>query len=284
MARLWEKRMRKGRAGTLSGLGKALALAILLGASTMGTAWSADTAVGEARVQLAPTGKLRAAIGVFDPALATRVGAVGELAGATLDIARALADRLGVPLQPVAYDSATTYEAGLQFLVWDISLTGREVSSHGRIDFSANVMLVDNAFLARPGKSFRDLADIDRKDMRVGVTIDSASDLILTRKLANALVFRVMIGTAAASKTLRDAGADVFAASVPFLTAVAAEVPGATLVEPPFSVTQVAIGVAPGRPAALAYVNDFVREAKASGLIRQAVERAALKGVRAAPP
>jgi len=276
--------MRGRRAHTLNDLANALVLAILLGVANMGTAWSQDIAVGEARAQLAPTGKLRAAIGAFDPALATRVGAVGELAGATLDIARALADRLGVPFQPIAYDSATTYEKGMQSLEWDVTLTGREVSSSGHVEFSANLMLVDNALLARPGKSYRDLADLDRKDVRVGVTIDSASDLVLSRKLANALIFRVMIGTAAASKTLREAGADVFAASVPFLTAVAADVPGSTFMEPPFGVTQVPIGVAPGRPAALAYVNDFVREAKASGLVQKAIERAGLRGVRVAPP
>lgn len=276
--------MRREHGAAMVAVGRAAALAVLLAMMAVTAARAADTALGEARAQMVPTGKLRAAIGIFDPALATKDGSTGELAGVTPEIASVLAQRLGVPLQPVVYESATAYAASIGSLKWDISLVGREVSGPGRLDYSAPFMLVENQFLAQPGKVFRDFAEIDRKGVRVGVTIDSPADLILTRKLANAQIFRVLIGTAAAGLTLRASGADVFAGSVPFLSAVAAEVPGSRFVDQPLGVTAVAIGVAPGRPAALAYVNDFLREAKASGLVRQAIERAGLRGVQIAPP
>jgi polar amino acid transport system substrate-binding protein len=38
-----------------------------------------------------------------------------------------------------------------------------------------------------------------------------------------------------------------------------------------------------GQAGRLAYVTEFIEEAKASGLIEQAIERAGLRGVRVAP-
>jgi polar amino acid transport system substrate-binding protein len=135
-----------------------------------------------------------------------------------------------------------------------------------------------------PGKTFRDLADIDREKVRVGVTIGSVDDQILAQKLKQAFVFRVLVGIDNASLTLRNSGADLFAASVPFLAKVAAEVPGSRLLAPPFAVVPAVIAVSPGRTAALAYIGEFVREAKASGFIQQSIDRAGLQGVRVAPP
>src|SRR5262249_32082482 len=84
--------------------------------------------------------------------------------------------------------------------------------------------------------------------------------------------------------TLRNSGADVFAASVPFLTKVAAEVPGSRIVGPPFAVAPVMIAVSPGRTAALGYIRDFIREVKTTGLIQQAINRAKLPSGPVAPP
>lgn len=250
--------------------------------SAAASAAGADAVPAEARVQLAPTGKLRVGFVMFEPALATR-DAAGEPAGVAPDLARALAERLGVPLDPILFDSPATYAESVGSLKWDIALAGRE-SGAGRADFGPAFALIDHEMLVGPGKTFRDLADIDREKVRVGVTIGTVDDQMLAQRLKQAFVFRVLTGTDNASATLRNSGADLFAASVPFLAKVAAEVPGSRLLAPPFAVVPAVIAVSPGRTAALAYLAEFVREAKASSFIQQSIDRAGLQGVRVAPP
>lgn len=50
------------------------------------------------------------------------------------------------------------------------------------------------------------------------------------------------------------------------------------------SVEQNAIGLPKGHAAGLAYVTDFVEWAKTSGLVRQVIEHAGVRGVQVAPP
>src|SRR5262249_15861363 len=148
----------------------------------------------------------------------------------------------------------------------------------GRVDYGPAILLVEHALLLGPGKSFQDLADLDRDKVRVGVTIGTMEEQFLGQRLHKAFIFRVLPGTDGGSATLRNSGADVFAGSVPFLTKVAAGVPGSRIVGPPFAVVPVMVAVSPGRTSALGYVSDFIRGVKATGFIQEAINRAKLTG------
>src|SRR4051812_10896009 len=54
----------------------------------------------------APTGKVRAAINFGNPVLATRDATTGEARGVSVDLARELARRLGVPAELVLFNAA----------------------------------------------------------------------------------------------------------------------------------------------------------------------------------
>jgi polar amino acid transport system substrate-binding protein len=235
----------------------------------------------EARAQLAPSGKLRVAFLTYDPVLGSRE-ASGAPGGVEGDLARSLADAVGLPLQPIFYDLPQGYAQSVGTLAWDISFAGREVP--GRVDYAATILLVEHALLLAPGKGFQDLADVDRDKVRIGVTSGTMDEPFLAQRLHKAFIFRVLPGTDAASMTLRNSGADAFAGSVPFLTKVAATVPGARILRPPYALTPVAVALAPGRTAALAYIAEFIREAKTAGFIQQSINRAQLPGVSVAPP
>src|SRR5688500_397688 len=58
--------------------------------------------------ELAPTGKLRAAINFGNPLLTAKDPATGEGKGIALDIAAELAGRLGVAVEIIPYDSPGT--------------------------------------------------------------------------------------------------------------------------------------------------------------------------------
>lgn len=258
-------------------------LAVVL-ALSIGAASAAEVPSPEARAQLAPTGKLRAAFVVSEPALAAKDPASGELQGLGPDLARALAEGLGVPLQPVVYNTPEFYAESLGSGAWDIGLAARDPSRTNYLDFSASVVLVDNVFLAAPGKTFKDAADLDRPKVLIAVPRNSLSDRFLARTLKHARLIRVEAGPRSAVEALRSHAADAYGDDAQFLSGVAAQVPGSQLVEGTFTVVEMAIGVSRGRPAALAYVNAFVREAKTSGFLQQAIEREGLHGVHVAPP
>ena len=259
--------------------GLLLALGLLY--ATAGSAEAAGAVSAEARVQLAPSGKLRAAFLTYDPALGWR-DASSTPGGVSGDVARLLADTVGVPLQPIFYDTPQGYARSIGELSWDIAFAGRDIPGH--VDYGPTILLVAHALLLAPGKNFQDLADLDREKVRVGVTAGTLEEQFLAERLHKAFVFRVLVGTDAAVATLRNSGADAFAASVPFLSKVAPDVPGSRIVTPPYAVTPVMIMVAPGRSSALAYIADFIRDAKATGFIQQSLDRAKLPGARVAPP
>ena len=47
---------------------------------------------------------------------------------------------------------------------------------------------------------------------------------------------------------------------------------------------QIELAVPKGHPGRLAYINEFIEDAKASGLVNRIIETLAMQGVRVAPP
>src|SRR5262249_62297734 len=75
-------------------------------------ACAASIAPGDAVKDLAPTGRLRAAINYGNPVLAQKDPATGEPRGVSVDLARELSWRLRVPLEIVPFDAAGKVTAG----------------------------------------------------------------------------------------------------------------------------------------------------------------------------
>src|SRR6185436_14648820 len=75
--------------------------------------------------ELAPTGKLRAAINYGNGVLAQK-GPNGEARGVSVDLARELARRLNVPLELVTYDAAGKVTAAATSGAWDVAFVARD--------------------------------------------------------------------------------------------------------------------------------------------------------------
>ena len=73
------------------------------------SAWNEQAhAQNETAIRLAPRGELRAALIASNPVLVTR-GSDGELGGVSVELARALAARLGVSVRLMPYESPARY-------------------------------------------------------------------------------------------------------------------------------------------------------------------------------
>jgi polar amino acid transport system substrate-binding protein len=240
----------------------------------------AQSALDASRV--APTRDLRAALIASNPVLVTR-GADGQLGGVSVELARALAAKLGVPLRLMAYENPARYNESLGKGEWDIGLAARDPARGEHLAFSDVFMEVDNGYVARAGVSLKSADEVDRAGVKVGVAQGSAPDGFLTRALKAAEIVRVPGGFAAAREALAAGRADVFADNIHVAHRLAAELPSATVLDGRFNAVQMSIAVPKNNAAALPIVNDFVREAKRDGLIAEAIARAGLRGVRAAP-
>jgi polar amino acid transport system substrate-binding protein len=198
----------------------------------------------------------------------------------TVDLSRALAARLGVPVMLVEYRNAGAVVDGARSASWDIAFLAVDAARAG-MDFSPPYMEVDNAVLVPNSSAIRTLADIDRPGVRIAVPARSAPDLFLTRTLKHATLVRGETETLA-FEMFRGGQADAIASGRHALLTLAGDAAYRALDEPVLRVPH-AIAVPNGRAEALKTVTRFLEEAKASGEIARAIERAGLQGVRVAP-
>ena len=83
---------------------------------------------------------------------------------------------------------------------------------------------------------------------------------------------------------LRTGRAGAFASTRPVLLDYSTQLPGSRVLEDRYGANLNRMVVPKGKAGRLAYVSEFVEDAKASGLVRKAIERGGTRGVTVAPP
>jgi len=217
---------------------------------------------------LAPQGELRAVVNLGNPVLAQ--GTPDAPSGVTVDLARELARRLGVPVRLECVDAARLSFAAVAEGRVDVGFLAVEPERAALVAFTAPYVLIEGVFAVPEGSPVRTTDDVDRPGVRVGVKQGSAYDLYLTRTLQHAEVVRGADGT-----TVFEAdGLEVAAGIRQPLTRYVAEHPGLRVVEPRF--TEIRQAVATGRdrdPAAVAWLRDVVADLVADGFVAASLAR-----------
>jgi polar amino acid transport system substrate-binding protein len=233
--------------------------------------------------ELAPTGRLRAAINFDNPLLASRDAASGAPGGVSVELASELARRLGLAVDYVPYFAAGKVIEGVRALVWDICFLAIDPVRAEQILFTPPYVVIEGAYLVRDDSPIRDNAEVDRPGVRVLVSTGSAYDLFLSRTIRDATILRT---TAAKDVVDQFVGQklDVAAGVRPALEADARRHPGLRLLPGRFMAIHQAMGCPRGRDTAGAYLRVFVEEMKASGFVAQALSRNGVVGATVAPP
>jgi polar amino acid transport system substrate-binding protein len=227
---------------------------------------------------VAPTGKLRAAINLGNIVLAQR-SAAGELMGITVDLARALGQRLGVAVEFVPFDAAGKVFDALKTGALDVVFLAIEPVRAAEIEFTAPYVLIEGVYLVRKDSPLQAIADVDRPGVRVAVNKGSAYDLYLTRTLKHAELVRGENGIELfLTKGLEAAGG----VKQP-LVAFAKTNPGVRVMDGRFMEIQQAMGTPKGRSAGAAYLRAFIEEMKASGFVADALRRSNQPDASVAP-
>ena len=237
----------------------------------------------DAKSELAPTGVLRAGINLSNFLLVTGKSAAGDPEGVAPDMAREIAQRLGVPVKYVPYKTPGELADMGGTGAWDIGLIGAEPQRAEKIAFTAAYVEIEAVYLVPAGSALKSIADVDKAGVRIAVTGRSAYGLWLDRNIMHATLVRSDTLDSALDQFVRDK-LDALAGLKPRLLTDVTKLPGARILDGQFTAVQQAIGTARTNSAGAAFLRKFVEEAKASGLVARLIARHKVVGLSVAPP
>jgi polar amino acid transport system substrate-binding protein len=231
----------------------------------------------DATAELAPTGVLRAAINLGNFLLVTGRGANGDPQGVAPDMAAEIAAQLGVRVEYVPFARPNALADAAEDGVWDIGLIGAEPARAEKIAFSTAYVEIEAAYLVQAGSPIERLDQVDQPGVRIAVLAKAAYDLWLERNIRRAALVRSSTADGA-SELFADGKADVLAALRPGLITELDRFPGARILDGKFTAVQQAVGTSRKNVVGAAFLQNFVEEAKRSGLVARLIERHGMTG------
>ena len=231
----------------------------------------------QARAELAPSGVLRAGINMANALLVTARSADGDPDGVSPDMARAIAERLGVPLKLVPFNSPGELGDAVGANVWDIGLIGAEPQRAEKIEFTAAYAEIEATYMVPASSSITTIEEVDRPGVRIATPGRSAYGLWLDRNIEHATLVRSGSGQDAFKQFVADK-LDVLAGLRSGLVELAEELPGARILDGRFATVQQAVGTAKANRAGAAFLRSFVEEARASGLVTALIAKHKVEG------
>jgi polar amino acid transport system substrate-binding protein len=265
---------------------KALRWMVLLSAVLFSSSLLSATKDAMVLKELAPKGKLRVGVAVAPVGSAfwaTRDKVSGEPCGVTVDLGRALADALGVPVELVVFQNSGELTEAAARDGWDVSFMPVDDERRRMVDFGPSYYFFESTYIVRPGSPIESLAQVDQPGIRVVGIGETTTARAATRSLKKTTLIPVQT-VDQIEAMLKSGQADAAALSRDSLTGLAARIPGSRILDGSFHSTSTAIAVPKNRPAALAYVSDFITGALASGSVQRALDDAGVHGTAATMP
>jgi polar amino acid transport system substrate-binding protein len=241
-----------------------------------------DEIVSQIVAELAPTGVLRAGLNMSNGLLITGRSPSGDPQGVAPDMAAEIAKRLGVPVAYVKFDRPSQLADAGGANVWDIGLIGAEPARAAKITFTNAYCEIEATYLVQPNSPFKTVADVDRAGSRIAVRRGSAYDLWLERNIKHATLLRSDTADGPFDQFVAEK-LEALAALRPQLLKDAGKLPDARILPGNFTAVQQAIGTAKSNTAGAAFLQEFVDEAKRSGLVARLIEKHHVVGLSVAP-
>ena len=237
----------------------------------------------ELRHEFAPTGVLRAGVNLGNPVIAQKDPAGGAPRGVGPDLARALAESLGVGITYVTYDTAGKMADAMKQDAWDVAMLADDPLRANEIAFSKPYVQIEGTYMVRKDSPLTRIGDFDRKGVKIAVGNKTAYDLYLTRTVKEAQLVRAPTSVDAVALFESDRSVDAVAGVKNPLVAIAARNPGLRVIDGNFMVIGQASGVPKGRDRAAKYLHDFIEEKKRSGFVADALKRSGVTDAAVAP-
>jgi polar amino acid transport system substrate-binding protein len=240
----------------------------------------ADAAVMQ---QLAPTGKLRVAVAVApSPSAQFAIKDGNGFKGVAVTLGTALAKKLGVPAEIIPHQASGEIQNSAADNKWDVAFLPVDEERKKFVDFGNAYHLLQSTFLVAPGSKIGSVPQANAKGTGIGGVANTATFRAAKKATPNATHID-FAAVDAATAAMNDGKIEAIALSRESLSGLAAKVPGSRILDDAFLNSSTSVCVPKGKPAALTYVSEFIEEAKASGLVRKALDEMGLKSSQVAP-
>jgi polar amino acid transport system substrate-binding protein len=228
---------------------------------------------------LVQAGQIR--IALFLPQY-TKDAVTGELRSVWVDVARALAARIGVKAALLEFPNPAKAIECLKAGACDAGFLGYDPARAAEVGgFSPPFITLDFTYLVPARSAIRNAADADRPGIRIAAVRNHSSTVVLKSLLKHAEM--VEADTPDEAKTLlQTRRADVLAATRQVLLEYSSQLSGSRVLDDRFGTNLVRMVVPKGQAGRLAYISEFIEDAKSSGLVRRALANS--PGIGAAPP
>jgi polar amino acid transport system substrate-binding protein len=228
--------------------------------------------------QIAPTGKLRVAIGISPAGGAywSTKNEAGGYAGVPVDLGREMAAQLGVPVEYVAYQNSGQIVDAVSKGAWDVSFLPKDPEREAKMSFGPIYEVADATYIVKAGSPATSFATLDQPGVKIAAVNNTTTMRGVIAHLKNAKVtgyqtYDEIFGL------LKSGEIDAFALSRDQLNAMAKQIPGTRVLDETFKQTVTAVAVPPNHPLALAFVTKFMNEATTNGALRKAYDNNGLK-------
>jgi polar amino acid transport system substrate-binding protein len=233
--------------------------------------------------QLAPTGTLRIAVAVApSPSAQFAIKDGDGFKGVAVTLGQALAKKLGVPAVILPHAGSGDIQNSSADNKWDVAFLPVDDERKKFVDFGNAYHLLQSTFLVAPSSKLQSVKDADAAGVGIGGVANTATFRAATKSTPKATHIEFK-GVDIATAAMNEGKIEAIALSRESLGGLQTKVPGSRVLPDAFLNSTTAVCVPKGKPAALAYASEFIEEAKASGLVRRALDEMGLTSSIVAP-
>ena len=227
--------------------------------------------------ELTPTGKLRVAIAI-SPAGGAFWSTKTEsgYAGVPVDLGKAMAAQLGVPVEYVAFQNSGQITDSAAKPNWDVTFLPKDPERETKMSFGPIYEVADATYIVKAGSSAIDFKTLDQPGMKVAAVNNTTTMRGAIAHLKNAKVTGYQTYDEIFN-LLKNGEIDAFALSRDQLNAMAKKIPGSHVLDETFKQTVTAVAVPLNHPQSLAFVTKFMTDAISNGTLRKAYDANGLK-------
>ena len=187
----------------------------------------------------------------------------GQLPRGAVTFGRALAAKLGVPLEIIPHQASGEIQSSADADRWDVAFLPVDEERKKFVAFGNAYHLLQSTFLVASGSKISSVKDADAKGTGIGGVANTATFRAAKRATSNATHID-FAGVDAAVAAMREGRIEAIALSRELLSGLVGKIAGSRILDDAFLNSSMAVCVPKGKPAALAYVSEFIEEAKAS--------------------
>jgi polar amino acid transport system substrate-binding protein len=247
---------------------------LVLGVSVIAVPASADPLKDE----IASTGKLRVGIGISAAGGAywSNKNEAGAYTGVPVDLGKAMAAQLGVPVEYVPYPNSGEITNAASKGEWDVTWLPKDAERETKMSFGPIYEVADATYIIKAGSTVTNFQMLDQPGIKVAAVNGTTTMRGAIAHLKNAKVTGYQTYDEIAG-LLKSGEIDAFALSRDQLNDMAKKFPGTHVLDETFKQTVTAVAVPLDHPLAQAFATKFMTDAISNGTLRRAFDNNGLK-------